>query len=143
VSTVAGNTALERPVTPGDGARARSRLRVVVARRFRWSSRFRPAHRLAFVAATLLVGIFLLVAASQAVVADRQIRIDNLQQQLATSVAQNENLEVQRAALTAPTRIFRIAEHQLGMVAPSQVTYLSPVTPDTPGAATTAKAPGK
>jgi cell division protein FtsL len=84
---------------------------------------------LAFFAASLVVVTCLVVVSAQAIVASRQIRIDTLRQQLATSVAQNENLHVQRAALSSPSRILQIAEHRLGMTAPAKVTYLVPVDP--------------
>jgi cell division protein FtsL len=77
----------------------------------------------------IVVGMCLLVASAQAIVASRQIRIDDLRQQLATSVAVNENLEVERAALTSPIRILSIAEHKLDMTTPKSATYLAPVQP--------------
>jgi cell division protein FtsL len=117
-----------RDAAPQVQGRPRSRLRLVVPRRLRLS-RLLPAHRLSLAAAALVVGVCLLVVSAQAIVASRQIRIDNLRQQLATSVATNENLAVQRAAYTAPTRILQIAEHKLGMIPPKSVTYLVPVTP--------------
>jgi cell division protein FtsL len=128
MATVAGNTAFQRrEVQSEPSGKGRSRLRLVVTRRLGRPSRVHPAHRLAFFAAALVVGVCLVVVAAQAIVASRQIRIDNLRQALATSVAQNENLQVERAALTAPDRILQIAEHKLGMAAPNKVTYLVPL----------------
>ena len=76
-----------------------------------------------------LTPFFLSVTAAQALVASRQVRIDDLRQQVANSVATNEGLQVQRAALTEPSRVLSIAEHKLGMIAPAKVTYLAPVSP--------------
>ncbi len=117
-----------RPLDEGSGSRP-FLLRIVGDRRRNRSPKFLPKHRLAIVSVGLLVSVCLLVAAAQAVVASRQIRIDDLRQQLATAVAANENLEVQRAALIAPARILSIAEHRLGMTSPKQITYLVPVQP--------------
>jgi cell division protein FtsL len=126
MAAVGGSAAFERRAGAEDQRGSRLGL---VARSLRGRSHAHTARRLGLLAASLVVGIGLLVAASQAVVADHQIRIDNLQQQLATSVAQNENLEVARAELTAPTRILQIAEDKLGMTVPSHVTYLVPISP--------------
>jgi cell division protein FtsL len=125
---ISPSPALQRREAPSEGhSRPRSRLRLVS--RLSRPSRRPPAHRLAFVASALVVGVCLLVVSAQAVVASRQIRIDNLRQQLANSVATNENLAVQRAALSSPTRILQIAEHKLGMIPPKSVTYLVPINP--------------
>src|SRR5580698_5272059 len=108
---------------------ARSRLALVVTRRFGGMSSRHRARRVVFASATLVIGVLLTVTAAQAVVDAQQVRIDNLQQQLVQSVATNENLEVDHANLLSSSRILGIAEHRLGMVAPASVTYLSPVNP--------------
>ena len=76
----------------------------------------------------------MIVAAGQAFVAAQQVHLDRAQQQLATAVAKDQNLQLTRAQLESPTRILSFAEHELGMVVPSHVTYLVPVDPNRSGA---------
>lgn len=130
MAAISGSTALQRRASPRTTpAKSSSRLRLVVTRRLGRTSRFNPAHRLAFATACLIFVVFLVVTVAQAVVASRQIRIDDLRQQLANSVAINENLQLQRAELTEPSRILSIAEGKLGMASPAKISYLAPVTP--------------
>ena len=124
------STQISTPRRDAGGGKAPSRLRLVVTRRIGRGRRISPTHRLAFFAAAVIVGVCLLVVVAQAIVASRQIRIDNLEQGLASSVSTNERLQVDRATLLAPTRILSIAEHKLGMVSPAKVTYLVPVSLD-------------
>ncbi len=130
MATFVGNVALERrePAVAPD-TKGPSRIGLAIANRSRRTARFLPSHRLALITAGIVFAVFFAVVAAQAMVASRQIRIDNLQQQLATSVAVNENLQVERAGLTAPSRILSIAEKKLGMTTPAKVTYLAPVAP--------------
>ncbi|HXZ83147.1 MAG TPA: hypothetical protein VED84_05290 [Acidimicrobiales bacterium] len=84
-------------------------------------------------AVTLVAGALFTVAAGQAFVAAQQVHLDRLAQQLATSVARDQNLQLTRAELESPSRILAIAERQLGMVVPRAVTYLVPVDPGRTG----------
>jgi cell division protein FtsL len=76
-----------------------------------------------------VVGALSLTAAAHAFVASDQQRIDNLQAQLTETLAEQQGLQLSRAELESPTRLLKIAEHQLGMVSPSSVSYLAPVNP--------------
>jgi cell division protein FtsL len=81
---------------------------------------------MAVLASLVVVGALLFVVIGQTIVASQQVRLDNLRQQLSTSTAANENLELEQAQLSSPPQVLDIAQHRLGMVAPSGVTYLSP-----------------
>jgi hypothetical protein len=76
-----------------------------------------------------VVGALALTAVAHAFVASDQQRIDALQGQLATTLAQQQNLQLSRAALESPVRVLNIAEHDLGMISPGSVSYLAPVDP--------------
>jgi cell division protein FtsB len=80
-------------------------------------------------ASLLIAGTLLLVAAGQAMVASQQVRLDALTAELQSVVAKNQNLQVSKARLITPNRILEIAEHNLGMTSPPNVTYLAPVNP--------------
>jgi len=110
----------------------RTRLVVVDPGHLTGTARRRRARMLALLAAVLVLGTLLAIAAAQAVVASQQMRIDGLQQSLATATATNENLQLEHADLTSPSRVLVIAEHRLGMVVPSSVTYLPAVDPGPP-----------
>jgi len=111
---------------------ARSPLRVVDPRRLRIRARQRRARVLVAAAAAMVLGSLGVVAAGQALVTSQQVRVDNLHQALSAAVAQDQDLQLSRAQLAAPSRILSIAEHELHMVAPASVTYLVPVNPGPP-----------
>jgi cell division protein FtsL len=110
-------------------AKPRPRLTAVAAERLREIARARRARAVMLLAASLVLGTLLVIAAAQAVVAAQQVRIDGLQQQLSTATTTNETLQVERANLTSPSRILRMAEHRLGMIAPTNIIYLPAVDP--------------
>ncbi len=87
----------------------------------------RRARAILVLAALFVAGALLFVAAGQAFVAAQQVHLDRLDQQLATAVARDENLQLARAQLESPSRILELAERRLGMVVPPSVTYLVPV----------------
>jgi len=124
-----GALAVGQPRRRETEARPRPRLTAVAAERLRDISRARRARALTLLAASLVLGTLLVIAAAQAVVASQQVRIDNLQQQLSGATSTNETLQVERANLTAPSRILKLAEHRLGMVAPTNIIYLPAVDP--------------
>ena len=124
---------VERPVAPSHPAN-RARLEVL-GRAELEDRRLRRRARFVWAAAAICVAVALvIVAAGQAFVAAQQVHLDRTQEQLATSVAKNQNLLLTRAQLESPTRILSFAEHELGMVVPSHVTYLVPVDPNRSGA---------
>jgi cell division protein FtsL len=70
-----------------------------------------------------------LAAVGHAIVASDQVRSDGLQTEIAQALQTQQDFQLQKAELVAPTRILSIAETQLHMVTPASVTYLSPVNP--------------
>ena len=124
--STSGSAALRQPATRREPRR--TRLSIVSPEHLSSSARRRRALILSVLAAVLVLGTLLVIAAAQAIVASQQIRIDGLQQSLSTATATNENLQLERANLTAPEHILNIAEH-LGMVVPTSVIYLPAVNP--------------
>lgn len=68
--------------------------------------------------------VLLGVVAAHAMLAQSQLRLDRLDQRLASEFALHQRLELQVAQLSSPTRILSVAQQQLHMVVPSSVTYL-------------------
>ena len=128
---------------PGrDHAEQRRRdFRVLGQRELAERARRRRVGRLATASAGVLVAALLTVAGAQALVASRQVRIDALQQRLASAVATDQQLEVRRASLEAPSRILEVAQRRLRMVSPGTVSYLAPVDPGPDVASTAASVP--
>lgn len=85
----------------------------------------------AVVAVTLVVGSLLATAGAQAYLAQGQVRLTRLQDQLATAVTRHRVLEQRVAELEDPTTIVHRAQ-QLGLVAPGQVGDLAEVPLDRP-----------
>ena len=108
-----------------------SRPRLDVVDRSTLASRavHRQANLLRFLGVMFVVGALAVTAAAHTLVASDQQRIDALQTQLSQNLALEQDQQIARAELESPQRVLAIAEHQLGMVAPSSVTYLAPVNP--------------
>jgi cell division protein FtsB len=119
----------EVPSPRPDSGAARPRLDVVDRRLRASSSTRRQAKVLKALGALFVVGAFGVTAVAHTFVASDQQRIDALQGQLGQALATQQELQVARAELESPSRVLAIAEHQLGMVSPGSVTYLSPVNP--------------
>ena len=88
----------------------------------------RSARILVGLSAASLAGALGLVTAFNSLVASDQIQADNVQTQVVQAIASNQSLQLAKARLEAPARIFSIAEQRLGMVQPATVTYLTPVS---------------
>jgi cell division protein FtsB len=119
----------EVPSSRPDSGAPRPSLDVVDRRLRASSSTRRQAKVLKALGALFVVGAFGVTAAAHTFVASDQQRIDALQGQLGQALATQQELQVARAELESPSRVLAIAEHQLGMVSPGSVTYLSPVSP--------------
>jgi cell division protein FtsB len=91
--------------------------------RFRWSGRHAVA-----LAVTLVLGSLLLVAGTQAYMTQQQVRLGTMEARLAVQSASHRNLELQVAQLSNPSHVVSAAQRQ-GLVVPSQVTDLPPVSP--------------
>jgi len=113
---------------PGRGT-ARPKLDVVDRRLRASRSTRRQANVLKALGVSFVLGALAVTAAAHTFVASDQQQIDNLQGQLSRALATQQELQVSRAELESPTRVLTIAEHQLGMVSPGSVVYLSPVNP--------------
>lgn len=145
MSTVAGPDATGRAAArarqgeprPGGGARTdrsarRPALSVLDRKALLERLRQRRARLLLATSGLLVAGSLGAVAAAQGLVTSQQLRLDRIDQQIVQQIGQTQQLQVTRATLDAPSRVLRIAEHSLHMVAPSSVTYLTPTAPVTP-----------
>ncbi|HEX3539456.1 MAG TPA: hypothetical protein VHT75_03345 [Acidimicrobiales bacterium] len=77
----------------------------------------------------LVAAVIMLLFASVAmhvVLAQNQLRLSQVDGQAAAAQAQYQRLRLQVDQLSSPARIVGTAEHTLGMVPPSSVTYLKP-----------------
>jgi hypothetical protein len=92
-------------------------------------ARRRQARMLIALAFACLAIPLVLAAVGHAIVASDQVRSDGLQTQIAQALQTQQDYQLQKAELVAPTRILSIAETHLRMVTPASVTYLSPVNP--------------
>lgn len=92
-------------------------------------ARRRQSRLLLVASGAVLAGALTAAAAAHALLAATQIRADGLQSQLASAVATQQNLQLQRADLETPARVLWLAEHRFKMVSPSGVSYLQPVNP--------------
>jgi cell division protein FtsL len=110
---------------------------VLDARELARRAQARAVARIVVVSVAIVAVALLVVAGAQAFVAERQLRIDNLEQQLTTAVARSQTLQLSRAELSSPSRVLAVAEHTLKMVAPGSVRYLRPVRPGPSVAAST------
>ncbi len=115
------------PVTAAE--RRRARLALVDPEVLAGRTRRHQARILLGLSACVLTAAILIVAAANSLVVSQQVRLDSVRSQVAVALAQDQNLQLERAVLESPARILAIAEHVLGMVAPSSVTYLMPVAP--------------
>jgi hypothetical protein len=92
--------------------------------------RLRRQARALIALASLCVAVPLVAAAvGHAVVASDQVRSDALQTELAQALQVQQDYQLQKAELVAPTRILTIAETHLHMVTPNSILYLAPVNP--------------
>jgi cell division protein FtsL len=115
------------------------------------TQRFRARILLAM-SAGVLAAAGLAVGIANVVVTNRQFQVDSLGSQVSAAIAQNQNLQLQRAELESAARIISIAEHRLGMVMPKSVIYLpaqplpgapAPTTKSGGGAHAGGHAPGR
>jgi len=104
-------------------------FRVLTARDLAARAKRRRARAVYVGSGVVVIGSLLAIAIGEALVSSQQIRLDQLEQRLSAAVAQNQELQLERAQLASPARILDLAKRQLGMVAPSSVTYLPAVLP--------------
>lgn len=106
---------------------SRPDLRVYTAEERLARTQRRQARLMLAISACVVAVALLIVGAANIVVTSRQFRVDALNSAVGSAVAENQNLQLQRAELESPARIVSIAEHRLGMVMPKSVTYLPAV----------------
>lgn len=114
---------------PGRTARRvpRPDLKVVREEQRRRAGARQRRMRAALVAGGVLAGVLLFaVAAFHAVLVSGQVRLDDLEAQVADAQARHASARLDVAELEAPERIVDEATSRLGMVTPPGVTYLAP-----------------
>jgi len=110
-----------------DGADRSRHLRVVRPVRPGWGLRL---SRRAGVVLTVLAFVALFaVAASHALLIERQARVDDLDASVAEQQARYEELRLEVAQLSSPERIRSEATERLGMVPAGEVAWLTPDEP--------------
>ena len=122
---------LRRVARPPDHKGRPSRGLEVVERR-RASKRvggLRRRRLLACSVAAVAVACVLGLVVSHVSLAQGQFELEKLQEKAAAEQARYEQLRLQVARLESPSRVVATAQERLGMVAPPNVTYLSPTGP--------------
>lgn len=142
ISTLPAPASGSRPAlvpVPGRVSRPRPPLRLVDNRRLEIAARRRRARRLLVTSVVLAGASLLALAGTHAVLVSNQVRLDDLEQQVADVQARHQSLRLEVARMEAPERIVTAAVERLGMVPPDAVTYLQPAVgtdpqlDDTPG----------
>ena len=118
-------TAAGAPARSPLGGEQRAPLRVVRPESRR--KHLRPSAVVSMLATAVVLAVALSVVGAQALLAQGQFRLAALQAAEASAQKAHQRLELQVAELKAPQRIVWVAQHQLGMVVPTHVTYLQPV----------------
>lgn len=114
-----------RPAAGRPQPQARPRLRVVQAPPAT-TGRRRTGRSVLAIAGVVAVACMLALAAFHAQLVSGQVRLDELERQVAEQQARYAANRLEVAELESPERIVRVAQQQLGMVAPPGTTYLSP-----------------
>ncbi len=104
-------------VTPLFQGRKQSRRAAFCWRWFRRST-------LVFIVSMLTV--LFLIALLQGVVTQTQVRIDDLNTQIAEEEESKKALERQQTVMSTPAQFVEVAKNKLGMVTPTTVIYLHP-----------------
>lgn len=108
---------------PAPKAPARPPLRVVDARE---ATRRRRRRGVAWVGLGLLATGLLAVVVSHVLLSQQHYELEQLEREAAQSQRRYDQLRLEAARLEAPERIVEVATTRLGMVAPDEVTYLTP-----------------
>jgi cell division protein FtsL len=134
-ATTAGGTALavtpERRSAPRPAPARRPSLRVVDESRVRAVTRRKRTRALMIVAGVFTVVAIFALASFHAMLLSGQTQLDQLNREVAEERVTYEALRHQVAELESPGRIVTVAQDQLGMLPPEDVTWLVPtVTPE-------------
>jgi cell division protein FtsL len=114
-----------------DGAGRSRHLRVVRPAGAGWGLRLSP--RAGVVLTVLAFAALFAVAASHALLIERQARVDDLDASVAEQQARYEELSLEVAQLKSPERIRSEATERLGMVPSGEVVWLTPDEPASTG----------
>lgn len=113
---------------PTPEAPAHKHLRVVAPGELSPAQRRRRARALLIGSAMVALAVAFALVYFHVVLAQRQFRVDNLNNQLQQQQLTYQKLRLQVAELGSPQNIISTAEGKLGMHQPNSVTYLSPST---------------
>ena len=102
-------------------------LRVVRRRELTQEGERRRCRLLLGAAALIVVSTMFAAVGAHAMVAQEQFRLVQLQGELSNAQTARQQLQQSVVELSSPSRIVHVAETQLGMTPPQQITYLSPV----------------
>ena len=133
---------LALPPQPEKG-RPRPELRVVRSEKREQVLRRRRRTVLVALALSALAALIVFgIVAAHVVLAQNQFALTGLEADSRNKQAEYERLRLEMSELESPSRIIVAAQQRLGMVSPSNVTYLSPSLPGGPNtAAATAGTP--
>jgi cell division protein FtsL len=95
-------------------------------------SKPRSGNRLLVLAAILVIGSLMAVVVADDVIAQDQVSLSSAQQQVATLTNTHRELQIAVSLQQAPQTVVKMAEGQLGMVPPGQITDLPEVSLSTP-----------
>ncbi len=111
---------------PATTAPRRDHLHVVRPERAR-RPRFSPKVGV-LITGLLFAGLFALAVVNTLLV-QGQIRLDQLDGQVAEEQARYQELRLEVAGLESPERVVAVAQTRLGMVSPDDIVYLAPAEP--------------
>jgi cell division protein FtsL len=121
------------PVRRSEPEAERSRHLAVVRPGSRARTQFKLTPKTGVTLTALMFGALFGVAVSHALLIQSQIRLDEMDKDVADEQARYEQLRLQVAELESPDRIIDAA-HQLGMVDPAETVWLTPDEADAAGA---------
>jgi cell division protein FtsL len=120
------------PVRRSEPEADRSRHLAVVRPGSRPRTQFKLTPKTGVTLTALMFGALFGVAVSHALLIQSQIRLDEMDKDVADEQARYEQLRLQVAELESPDRIIDAA-HQLGMVDPAETVWLTPDEADAAG----------
>lgn len=126
-ATARSGAATRQTAAPAERGRpVRAPLRVVQPGELSPRVRRRRAGAVAVLAMIAVFGGLFGLAVCQAVMAQNQMRLDQLDREVADAQARYQRLRLRVAEMESPGRIVAAAQERLGMVPPDTVRYLSP-----------------
>lgn len=108
-------------------AEDRPKLRVLTEPELSARGKRRRARLLLGAIGTVIVGGLFGLAVFNVLLAQGQVRLNEIETRAAAEQSQYERLRLEVAQLQSPERVVAAAQERLGMVPPAVVTYLNPV----------------